>query len=113
MNDALTEQQRVIEKVMAENEQLRAENAVLVEALQFINHECMHSYENCPTRDQMRIKATKALTNTSEQAKALLEIVTSAKELNRNNHNHNYLNSYEINLKEALAAYDKLKEGEE
>lgn len=34
---------------------------LLVEAVSFICHECMHSHENCPTREQMQVKAKQAL----------------------------------------------------
>lgn len=108
--DAFTEQQRVIEKVMAENAQLRAENTVLVEALQKIasyntlNGDKYNSYEW--GWHGVAEFAGKALANTSEQAKALLAVVDTLRELIESRH---YVMPW-ASLHEALAAYDKLKE---
>lgn len=102
-----------LEKLERELEQLRAENAVLVESLGHIvtlyqdpNHD--HNWAYCTNH-----LATTALTNTFQQAKVLLAVKEAARTYIRSMKDDSVKGSLQLldDLEAAIEAYDKSREG--
>jgi len=64
--EVYTEMSAEIERLKLLAESLTLKCTEYEGALEFIGHECLHSHENCPTREQMQLKARQALEKKDE-----------------------------------------------